>query len=158
MKKNAKCPTVMSQDLFQQERKATKRWENRYIKIFFYLPMFFWDPGSKIRDGKKSGSGINTRIRNTGKMKKEERWGWNEIKRWKQRQIWRVRGNTGGLRESVRWASFFFFWGGGAGEGGMVPAPQPWKKPFKFSVKFCFCTNNINLNIRKLIPSFRKRE
>jgi hypothetical protein len=50
--KNAKCATVMSQDLFQQERKATKRWENRYKKNFFTSPCFFGirDPGSEIRD------------------------------------------------------------------------------------------------------------
>jgi hypothetical protein len=35
-----KCATVMSQDLFQQERKAAKRYKTD-IKNFFYLSMFF---------------------------------------------------------------------------------------------------------------------
>ncbi len=40
----------MSQDLFQQEQKATKRSENRYIKKKFLSPHVFWDPGcEKIR-------------------------------------------------------------------------------------------------------------
>jgi hypothetical protein len=38
---------------YKKVRKQIKK------KIFFYLPMFFWDPGSEIRDVKKSGSGIN---------------------------------------------------------------------------------------------------
>ncbi len=36
----------MSQDLFQQEWKATKREENRFKKKNFLPPHVFWDPGS----------------------------------------------------------------------------------------------------------------
>ncbi len=57
----------MSQDLFQQERKATKGEKTGFKKIFL-PPHVFWDPRSgirdpgwekiRIRDQKKFGSGI----------------------------------------------------------------------------------------------------
>jgi hypothetical protein len=53
----------MSQDLFQQERKATKRRENRYKKIFLpphvFLGSGIRDPGSGMWKNPDPGSGIN---------------------------------------------------------------------------------------------------
>jgi hypothetical protein len=62
--KNDKCK-VMSQELFQQGRKATKRY--RYLrkqikKKKFLPPHVFWDPGSEIRDP----GWEKTRIRDPG--------------------------------------------------------------------------------------------
>ncbi len=62
--KMIKCATVMSQDLFQQGWKATKRQENRQNKKFFFSsPCFLGsgirDPGSGMGKNPDPGSGIN---------------------------------------------------------------------------------------------------